>query len=103
MELPTPDEKRNEDLLMAIRNGNFVRVRNLIRKGADIEYDNGRPLALASFYGNYFIAKYLVENGANIHLNDDAALRLASEMNHMDVVRYLVRMRMKIIHYGQIL
>lgn len=77
MELPSPTKERNEDLLMAIRYGHLNKVKNLIRRGADIEYDNGRPLALASFYGHYFIAKYLVENGANIHLNDDAALRLA--------------------------
>src|SRR5262245_45806082 len=68
------DEKTqlNKDLKMAASLGKMEVVKELLKKGADIQWrdpsDNGKtPLVKAILGGRFEVVKFLIESGADIH------------------------------------
>jgi len=64
---------KNSSLINACKNNNEILVKNLVRKGADVNYidkDDNRPLLIACEYECYNIVKYLVKHGADVNQKD---------------------------------
>lgn len=100
----------------AVINGDLKRIKELMKDGYDIHYNNEEPLLLAILNGrlpvvkfliennaninetllvtavlfNYFdIVKHLVEQGVDIHMNDDEALKVACRKNYKNIIDYI--------------
>lgn len=60
----------NGDLLRAVDQGDFTKVKDSLNKGADInaQSNQGTPLSLASFNGHIEIVEFLIEKGADINM-----------------------------------
>jgi hypothetical protein len=87
----------DEELRRAAIDGNLSEVKELIRKGANVEATNeyGRTALHKASWNSYLeVVKYLVEQGnANVDVtNKDGrtALHNASANGHLEVVKYLV-------------
>lgn len=103
------DTKRrsvNGELYDAVSAGQAKKVRELLRKKADVNYsesirlagggyvDEWTPLMTAAISGNLRIVKMLVKSGAWVnYMNSHVAnaLWLAANGGHLDVVKYLVK------------
>jgi ankyrin repeat protein len=112
-------QKLNIQLLSATKNGDLINVKSLIEQGANIHYDNDRPLKnsvsggyldivkyiverwidiqendnllkLSAESGHIEVVKYLVERGMNVHISDNYALKVSAENGHLEVVKYLI-------------
>ena len=65
----------NNDLMLAIQNNDINKVKDLISKGADINYkdiDGFTPLMRATARGNEEIVKYLLDKDAKIDIKNNA-------------------------------
>jgi len=87
---------KNERTLLtyAIENRQIEITRYLLRKGADIEQQDGTktPLMFAARYANVDFAKLLIENGADINsINHErnTAFHYAAKYNNFDVLKFL--------------
>ena len=88
---------RREGLVMAAFQGNFKRIKGLLRRGANINKRNNQgksALYMAAAKGHLHIVRYLVKKGADIHARNkdgDTALLFAAFKGHYRVVEYLYR------------
>jgi len=87
----------DEELIDAARFGNLSEVKELIRKGANVEATNEygwTALHYASSMGRLEVVKCLVEQGkANVEATEEyggTSLHKASDYGHLEVVKYLV-------------
>ena len=80
----------NELLLKNIRTSNIKNIKMLLDIGADVNYDNGKPL-LWSTYQHSMITELLLNNGADIHANNDQALICAATNGETDTVALLLK------------
>jgi hypothetical protein len=80
----------NDQLIHHCIYGNLEEVKELIQQGADIHYDDDRPIVEASVYGNFKIVKYLIEQGVDIHTHNDIAFTNCCEYGWLDMVKYFV-------------
>ncbi|WP_321966686.1 ankyrin repeat domain-containing protein [Burkholderia cepacia] len=65
-------------LPIAVKKGNFPRVKELIEHGADLHADDNEPLVLAIRHGYLQIADYLISVGANVEAHDQLGKALES-------------------------
>ncbi len=88
-------EKLNSELLEACEKGELNKVKDLLKRGADVHAkDNGDKTALmyASMSGHTDIVDLLINHGADVHAKDrdgSTALILASSNGHPDIVDLL--------------
>lgn len=79
----------NRKLCAAASAGDFDKIKEAIKNGANIHANKDLALRITSTDGELEIVKYLIEQKANIHADDDEALRKAALWGHLDVVKYL--------------
>ena len=90
-------QKLNDELLEASKEGNLKIVKFLLEKGADINtaYEKKwTPLHIAAYFSNLEMVDFLLENGADFNAKcnfDYTPLELANERGHTIVVKYLKR------------
>jgi len=65
-------------------------VKILLEFGADIHVKKDKPLRYATAYENYNIMKILLENGADVHTKNDYPLRTSVEDGEIDSVKLLL-------------
>ena len=98
--------KKDVELIEAIKNNDFERVKFLISNGAHVNIKNrygNTPLNTASGFGYFEIVKYLIDKGADIdneNRDGDTALVYASENGHFDVVKYLLEKGSDVIKHS---
>jgi len=102
----TKDEYLNKVLIRAIRAGNFIATKNIIRLGGKINVPYGQsthmsPLVVAIEEGRYRIFRYLLKIGADTNLvlyqKRDLVMK-AAESGQLKMLKYLIikkRMRYK--------
>ena len=79
-----------EKLNYASMSGRLDHIAIAFNKGADITYENDRPVRWSSENGYLDVVKYLAGLGANIRAANNYSIRRASLKGHLDVVKYLV-------------
>lgn len=94
-------EELNNKLIKAIENNDIKLVKNLILKGADInfvffnEYNNSfTPLILSILYGNKEISNLLIEKGIDPNIKDNysrTALLFALEKGYVEIAEKLIK------------
>jgi hypothetical protein len=84
------------ELVIAARDGNFIKVKNLVESGVSVDVKNDyglTSLAYASMKGHMEVVKYLVLKGANVNnKNIKGALLLVGPAyeGRLEVVKFLV-------------
>lgn len=88
--------EKNSALVTAAGDGNVVRVEELLRQGANVNYtlfDSGiTPLIAAASAGHIDVSRVLLSSGADINLKDDgvgAALFWAAFNGKLEMFHYL--------------
>ena len=89
-------QKLDQQLLDTIGYGNLNEVKNLIRKGANVNARDrwGIPFLLRALPRHQEIAKYLITNGADVNTktsDDNTVLMLAAYYGLFDLVKFLVQ------------
>jgi Ankyrin repeats (3 copies) len=74
----------------AAKNGDTEKVNNLITVGADIHAGDDRALIEAAANGHADTVRALIKAGARVHGRDDEALLLATKAGHTDCVKELI-------------
>lgn len=89
----------NKKLINNIRKGKLTSVKELIDKGANVNYNNDSKTALgyACYYGHFDIVKFLLESGA--YIRDDMAILYAAQYGHSNIVEYLIEYAVKSKNY----
>lgn len=98
-------KKLNLELYKACTNGDLIKVKECIEKGADVNFKrkdmkngfmqgNYFPLLIAAKKNHLDIIKLLIENSAEVNAESSngmhTALSKASEFGHKDIVNYLL-------------
>jgi len=83
-------EALNTSLLYASRINYVDLIELLLDHGANIHFDENKPLEKASHDGNIEAVKLLLDYGANVHALNDIALRRASKAGNTEVVKLLL-------------
>jgi len=65
-------------------------IKELIKRGADIHWNDDAPLRDAAGYGSKETVMTLLEHGADIHARDDYALRSAAKAGNTETVKTLL-------------
>ena len=92
----------NIQLLVATKNDDLERVKELIEFGVDINYKNHRgetPLNIAASMSYLDIVKYLIKKNADVNIVDnrgDNALMMPAIENHLDIVKELIKAKINI-------
>lgn len=92
---------QNPELLNATKVGNLIRVKELIEKGADVNFkdkDSMNALIWASYSGYNDIVKLLIENKTEINAkgrlctmcDNETALSLAASSGYLEIVKLLL-------------
>jgi hypothetical protein len=85
----------SRDLGTAIKALDTQRVRELVRRGVDVNHQDGQgstPLMAAAWHGHPEVVKLLLRHGARTDLKDregETALSLARKQRRWDVLRLL--------------
>ena len=83
----------NKACLEAIDAGDLDEVQRAIQRGADLRFELGRPLRLASHLGHHEIVKYLLEQGAFVNAcneTKETSLHTAATQGNVKVARTLI-------------
>jgi len=93
----------NQELVKAANNGDLVKVKQLVKEGADVHVvTNDRflgaipVLMVATQKGHRDIVQFLIENGADVNVRTTGdiegvtALMIASGRGYLDIVKFLV-------------
>lgn len=83
----------NKAYLEAIDAGDLDEVQQAIQRGADLGFELGRPLRLASHLGHYDIVKYLLEKGAFVNAcneKKETSLHITATQGNVKVARTLI-------------
>ena len=70
---PKTQEQLNNELVEAIKSGNTISVKSLLKEGANVNYQSYKgytPLILSAIYGKTNILNILIDAGANPNIND---------------------------------
>ncbi len=65
-------------------------IKELIKRGADVHWNEDEALRNAAGYGSKETVKTLLEHGADIHARDDYALRSAAKAGNTETVKTLL-------------
>ncbi|XP_068248922.1 kinase D-interacting substrate of 220 kDa-like [Palaemon carinicauda] len=95
---PGPQSSRSsrttgENLAKEAEKGNLENVKDLVSRGADVNYGSGVPLWNAAKGGYIEIVKYLLESGANPDGDESfkgGIVAVAAEHNHLDILDLLI-------------
>ena len=79
----------NYDLVHAAREGNLQNVKNALKNGADVHYNNDDALIWAARNGHFDVVKLLVKNNANISARFNEAIKWAERNGHNEIYEYL--------------
>lgn len=88
--------ENNQDLTVAVKNGDISAVKTFLKNGVDVNATSGRSTTLlywACLEGHTNIVKLLLDNGAETekgHLLGNSALIVASEKGYTDIVKLLL-------------
>ena len=85
--IPNVIEKK---FLIESINGNLHVIKDLVKKGVDINAQDGQALIFSAENGHLEIIKYLVKNGADIHVQNNEALITSAHNGYLKIVKYLV-------------
>lgn len=81
----------NMELKVACENGHLEFAQYALEEGANVDFDEGKPLRFASVYGHTNIVIMLIDKyGADVHANYDMALQMASNVGRTETVRALL-------------
>ncbi len=80
----------NEHLLDAIKHNMEEETERLIKLGANVNYDNDRPLRYASIFYNTKIMKLLILNGAEVNCNNINPIIKSSEKGDIEMINFLL-------------
>jgi hypothetical protein len=80
----------NRQLFRAVKQGDYVAVRNLIHAGADVNANPDNPLWAAASRGDRRMLRLLLDAGADVNKPRISPLYLAMLGRHFDAVRMLV-------------
>ena len=80
----------NKLLIDCCEIGNLEGVKFAYEKGANLEFNDGSPLQIASRDGHLNVVKFLVESGVNIHTYNEWAFKMAFKCMKYDVSKYLL-------------
>ena len=87
---------QDPELLNAVKNGNVLRVKELIEKGVDVDIKDSRKinsLMYSASYGYYEIVKLLIETKADLNAldyNNNTALGEACLGGYIEIVKLLI-------------
>lgn len=81
-----------EYLRLIIDYGHHESVKFLIRKGADIHFDNEYCFRISVEYGHFDNVKYLIKKKACITVFDNYMLQKCARLNHVEILKYLLPM-----------
>ena len=85
-----------EDIWTAAKNGNEVRLQELLQQGNSVDQpnrDGTTPLIMSALSGQTETAKWLLNNGADVNAkakDGNTAIHSAAFLGHVDLVRVLV-------------
>ncbi|XP_068250123.1 putative ankyrin repeat protein RF_0381 [Palaemon carinicauda] len=82
-----------ENLAKEAEKGNLEKVKDLVSRGADVNFSGGNPLWNAARGGYIEIVKYLIESGANPDGDESfkgGIVAVAAEHNHLDILDILI-------------
>jgi ankyrin repeat protein len=112
-------DQLNSELLNASNSRNLIKIKELVKQGADINTNdsyilninsqagnlevvkyviklvgiNNHPkyiLKWTSYQGHLEVVKYLVEKGFDIYAPNDDVLKFSAKRGHLDIVRFLI-------------
>ena len=79
-----------QDLLRAAMDGELLRVKIALNRGADIHYFQDFALRHAVNQGHLDVVKFLIENGADVHAKGELALEWAINSKNIETVKFLI-------------
>ena len=83
-------ENINNRFVKSSKNNYLQMVKLLIKKGANIHWEQDKALIQASRNGHLQMVKLLIELGANIHASNNWAMIYAIKYNHIEIVSLLI-------------
>ena len=82
--------ERDEALFNASFNGRTPVVALLLDRGADIHFEEDKPLCISCQDNHLATAMLLLDRGADVHTQEDRPLRLAAQNDHVEMVTFLL-------------
>jgi ankyrin repeat protein len=78
-------------LVDACANGNLDIVKDLVKNGHNIHYQNELPLRWACYNGNIDVVKYLLSLGADLNIDNLMPLKLLffKEKQNKETIKYI--------------
>jgi ankyrin repeat protein len=89
----TKQEKLNSDLLTSIEECNLIKIKSLIRKGADVYADSNEALELSVEKGQLDILKYLLkitDDTYCLYYDKETLLLTSILAGHLHIVKHLI-------------
>jgi ankyrin repeat protein len=78
----------SKEFLNCVSNQDFNMIKAFLKKGIKVDID--RAFGISARNGYLDIAKLLLSKGANVHYDNGYALRMASEYGHIEIVKLLL-------------
>ena len=83
--------KLDYSLIKVCSHGKLIEVLDLIKRGANVNAENGWALYTACENDHLEVVKELLYRGADVHARADYALRVSCDRGHVSIVRELLR------------
>jgi len=90
MNTTTNPNYMNSIFVIECRYGNLEKVKECLKNGVDIHFNEDAGLRLASENGHLEVVKLLLDNGADIHTGNDEALFHTCREGYYEMVKLLI-------------